>query len=81
MARSTFLGRMADRFYAWRERERAYAELTALDDRTLADLGLRRGDIPFVVYCQAQARSETVATVGATPSLVAANRNDSLRAA
>jgi len=81
MARSTFLGRMADRFYAWRERERAYAELTALDDRTLADLGLRRGDIPYVVYCKAQSRNEAVAAPSAKPAMVAANRNDGLRAA
>ena len=45
-----FLSGLRDRFTAWRERERAFAELSALDDRTLADLGLRRADIPFVVY-------------------------------
>lgn len=33
---------------AWRARERAADELYALDDRTLAELGLRRADIPFV---------------------------------
>ena len=38
------------RFTAWVERERAYAELSALDDHTLADLGLRRSDIPFAVF-------------------------------
>ncbi len=47
-------GGLARRFNAWRERERAFAELNALDDRTLADLGLRRADIPFVVYCKAR---------------------------
>jgi uncharacterized protein YjiS (DUF1127 family) len=35
-------------YRAWRARERAADELFALDDRTLAELGLRRGDIPFV---------------------------------
>ncbi|MDB5406981.1 MAG: hypothetical protein JWL84_1893 [Rhodospirillales bacterium] len=36
------------RLKAWRERERAIAELSALDDRALADIGLHRGDIPFI---------------------------------
>jgi uncharacterized protein YjiS (DUF1127 family) len=36
------------RFQAWRERERAIAELSGLDDRMLADIGLQRGDIPFI---------------------------------
>jgi uncharacterized protein YjiS (DUF1127 family) len=30
---------------AWRRRERAYAELMALDDRSLADIGVRRSQI------------------------------------
>jgi uncharacterized protein YjiS (DUF1127 family) len=34
-------------FVAARRRARAAAELYAVDDRTLADLGLRRTDIPF----------------------------------
>jgi uncharacterized protein YjiS (DUF1127 family) len=29
----------------WRRRERAYAELMALDDHSLADIGIRRSDI------------------------------------
>ena len=33
----------------WRERQRVLNELYALDDRALADIGLSRGDIPFVV--------------------------------
>jgi uncharacterized protein YjiS (DUF1127 family) len=37
------------RFAAWRRHERAATELYALDDRTLADLGLRRADLPFIV--------------------------------
>ncbi len=55
------VGGLADRFTAWRRRERAFAELSALDDRTLADLGLRRADIPFVVYCKAQERTAAAA--------------------
>jgi len=33
----------------WRHRQRAYAELAALDDRSLADIGLTRSDIPYVL--------------------------------
>ena len=32
-------------FSAWRRRERAYAELMALDDHSLADIGIRRSQI------------------------------------
>jgi uncharacterized protein YjiS (DUF1127 family) len=74
-----FLGSVADRFIAWRARERAFAELDALDDRTLADLGLRRGDIPYVVHCKAQQRGTTAAT--ATQVASPANSNSGLRAA
>ena len=34
---------------AWRQRERAYNELYALDDRALADIGISRADIPCVL--------------------------------
>jgi uncharacterized protein YjiS (DUF1127 family) len=74
-----FLNSLGDRFTAWRERERAFAELSALDDRTLADLGLRRGDIPFVVYCKARATPDT--TLAGTRAAVTANGNNGLRAA
>jgi uncharacterized protein YjiS (DUF1127 family) len=40
---------LRDRLEAWRERRNAARELCGLDDRTLAELGLRRSDIPFVV--------------------------------
>jgi uncharacterized protein YjiS (DUF1127 family) len=33
----------------WRQRERAYDELMSLDDRSLADIGLHRSEIPAVV--------------------------------
>ncbi|HVJ54528.1 MAG TPA: DUF1127 domain-containing protein [Aliidongia sp.] len=35
-------------FRRWQERQRVLNELYAMDDRMLADIGLRRGDIPFV---------------------------------
>ena len=34
---------------SWRRRQRAYHELMALDDRLLADIGLRRSDISAIV--------------------------------
>ena len=33
----------------WRHRQRAYAELASLDDRSLADIGITRSEIPFVL--------------------------------
>jgi len=33
----------------WRHKQRAYAELMALDDRSLADIGIRRSEIPAIV--------------------------------
>jgi uncharacterized protein YjiS (DUF1127 family) len=49
----TMLSRFADglvgRFENWRSRERAFRELSSLDDRALADIGLSRSDIPFVL--------------------------------
>lgn len=46
---STILSSIVDRFDNWRARERAYRELAALDDRSLADIGLTRSDIAFVL--------------------------------
>jgi uncharacterized protein YjiS (DUF1127 family) len=51
-----------------RRRTRAYAELAALDDRSLADIGIHRSEIPAIVaraQCAAkpprQTRSEAAA--------------------
>ncbi len=33
----------------WRQRQRAFGELMALDDRSLADIGIRREEIRAVV--------------------------------
>jgi uncharacterized protein YjiS (DUF1127 family) len=32
----------------WRRRQAAFDELNALDDRSLADIGITRSDIPFI---------------------------------
>jgi uncharacterized protein YjiS (DUF1127 family) len=74
-----FFSALGERFTAWRERERAFTELSALDDRTLSDLGLRRADIPFVVYCKARATPDT--TLAGTRAAVPANGNNGLRTA
>jgi uncharacterized protein YjiS (DUF1127 family) len=52
---------VGERFQAWRERERAMAELSGLDDRMLADIGLNRGDIPYILL---EDPAELVATRG-----------------
>ena len=36
---------LAGKLGEWRRQQQAYAELSALDDRTLADIGLNRGDL------------------------------------
>ena len=42
-------GGVRDIFHTWRQRSRARAELAALDDRMLQDIGLTRGDAEFLV--------------------------------
>jgi uncharacterized protein YjiS (DUF1127 family) len=46
----TFMRGIRDRVELWRKRRRDLAELSKLDDRSLADIGITRGDIPYVVY-------------------------------
>jgi len=43
------LHQIALRYSAWRRRQQALAELTQLDDRSLADIGITRAEIPYVV--------------------------------
>jgi uncharacterized protein YjiS (DUF1127 family) len=66
---------LRDSWESWREREQAIAELSALDDRTLADLGLRRSEIPFVVESHART-SRSAPRAG-----VDASKNNGLRVA
>jgi len=40
---------LAARFAEWRRRQQAYAELVALDDRSLADIGITRSEIPYIL--------------------------------
>ena len=43
------LGNLVHGLARWRQRQRAYAELAALDDRALADIGITRSEIPYVL--------------------------------
>jgi uncharacterized protein YjiS (DUF1127 family) len=36
-------------FAEWRRKQQAYGELMSLDDRSLADIGIRRSEIPAIV--------------------------------
>lgn len=47
--RAGWLARAIDGFGAWRESRRKRKELDAMDDALLADIGIRREDIPDVV--------------------------------
>jgi uncharacterized protein YjiS (DUF1127 family) len=40
----------------WRERQRALVELARLDDRSLADIGITRSEIPYVLSRAARRR-------------------------
>jgi uncharacterized protein YjiS (DUF1127 family) len=40
---------IGDRFEGWRNYRRAYNELQSLDDRALADIGVTRTEIPFLL--------------------------------
>ena len=42
---------------AWRRRVRNRKELMALDDRTLQDIGLSRGEIPYLTSKEAERQS------------------------
>ena len=41
----------------WRRRQRAYAELFSLDDRSLADIGITRSEIRYVLTHAADERT------------------------
>jgi uncharacterized protein YjiS (DUF1127 family) len=48
---------LAAAWAGWRRRQRAYAELAALDDRSLADIGITRSEIPYVLSRAAATRN------------------------
>ncbi|MGH6974875.1 MAG: DUF1127 domain-containing protein [Stellaceae bacterium] len=57
---------LARRYATWRERQRAYAELASLDDRSLADIGINRAEIPYVLSHPRPARAPVWAKAGRT---------------
>lgn len=50
---------LSQQFADWRRRQQAYAELAALDDRSLADIGISRSDIPYLLSGDRQDRKPT----------------------
>jgi uncharacterized protein YjiS (DUF1127 family) len=52
---------LATALAGWRRRQRAYAELYALDDRSLADIGITRSEIPYVLSRAAVGRNPRAA--------------------
>jgi uncharacterized protein YjiS (DUF1127 family) len=40
---------VGERIDGWRKYQQAYRELISLDDRSLADIGLTRSEIPFIL--------------------------------
>jgi uncharacterized protein YjiS (DUF1127 family) len=56
-------------FAAWQRRRRAYDELMALDDRSLADIGIRRSEIPAVVEGFHERTRASSTANGAAPGL------------
>jgi len=45
-----FLARLIQLYRAWRSYERSMSELSRLDDRELADIGISRAEIPAVAW-------------------------------
>ena len=78
---SSALQRLLAGFAAWMQRRRAEAELMALTDRELADIGLTRADVPYVLRGEIE-RTEAPAPRGAAaPVPAAANDSFGKRAA
>ena len=57
----------ASAWSGWQQRRRDYGELMALDDRLLADIGLRRTDVPAIFH--ERVRRESVDTQVAAMAL------------
>ena len=49
-------------YVGWRRRQAAYDELNALDDRSLADIGITRSDIPYLFSRDVQDAAKAQAT-------------------
>jgi uncharacterized protein YjiS (DUF1127 family) len=75
------LQRMVSGFAGWMQRRRAEAELRALTDRELADIGLTRGDIAFVLRGEMMADEAIAPRAARAPVPAAANDRFGDRAA
>lgn len=76
----TILSSAVRGFRAWQERQRVLNELYSMDDRSLADIGLRRADIPFAISAQTDLAIEA-RPVFTAAGHVAANNSVEQRAA
>ncbi len=76
----TILSSAVRGFRVWQERQRVLNELYSMDDRSLADIGLRRADIPFAISAQSDLAVET-RPVFTAAGHVAANNSVEQRAA
>lgn len=54
----TVVGSCKEWIETQRQQQRAYRELMALDDRSLADIGITRANIPYVVFGHPEARCD-----------------------
>ena len=59
---------VGERIEGWRKYQQAYRELSGLDDRALADIGVTRSEIPFIL-------SSHVSDPSRVKALPAANEN------
>jgi acyl-CoA thioesterase YciA len=69
-AAGRLIGRVIGRIPAWLEREKARTKLYQLDDRTLTDLGINRGDFPAILagtFSRSQAVEERSQEKGSGP--------------
>jgi uncharacterized protein YjiS (DUF1127 family) len=66
-----FLGNLLHGLADWRQRRQAYAELAALDDRSLADIGITRSEIPFVLSHAAEPRASITGAANSNVSRAA----------
>ncbi len=64
-----FVRQLLSSWSTWRQRQRAYAELYALDDRALADIGISRAEIPFVLTPHASAAAATLDSIPANSNV------------
>ena len=73
------LQRMVAGFAAWIQRRRAEAELLSLTDRELADIGINRSEIRYILDGRMQPAREAPAPRAQAPASVPAAANDQSR--